>query len=594
MKPRVIACAGLAVAVAALALAPPARPAADPKPGPATVPYGRNLPDPPSTGVLPDSFVLCRVADRVVRAAEFVDTYFNSYAEFRPPQDSLGRVAFLESLIQKDLLGVQARRLNYALSFADRATLREYSNQIYSNVLYQRVVVDPVAISDADVRRAYDYYKHEVHLRHIVFPNREIGERVRRDLLSGRIGWSTAVRRHSTAPDRARDGDLGWQDAGRLGLDFASVAYPLRPGQTSELVRTREGWDLIQCLERRTVDPPAFDGIAGMIRRQLADIRSGRLADALQDSLAAELGLVVDSTNVRWAAARFGAASQIGRDGEVSTLNIDASVPAFSPDDTARVLARHRDGRLTLGEFVHEYSHYNPLMRPNVNEFWMMYNQVVAVALAPYMSELAIHRGIAEDPVAVRLVERRLEEMLVERLYRDSVDSRVQIRPEERRDYYERNKHLYVTYPQITHAAIVRGSRAGIDSVAARIRAGESPRAILHADSASGVISGSIQERSARDQGTPYYRILFEELRPGQFSVVGPDKQGDYLLLAVLTRDDGRQLSFEESEGYVSESLHNLRAEDLLNQFLDRLARRLGVDWRPDLVMRLHFMPAGY
>lgn len=597
MKLQVLMHGGLGAAAMALVLSAGAvsAPARKPsKPAPNPDPYGRNLPDAPAAGFLPDSFVLARIQDRAVTVADYVDAYFNSYAELRPAQDSLGRTTFLKSMIHRDLLGLEARRMAYTLSFENRMVLREYSDRVYSNVLYERAVRDPVRVTDEDVRKAYEYYQHEVHVRHIVFSNRELGERVRRDLLAGRIGWSTAVKRYSIAPDREQEGDLGWQDAAQLGLDFASVIHELRPGETSGLVQSREGWDLIQCLERRPDgEVPAFDGVATLIRGQLQEIQSNHRADALQDTLIAELGLVIDSTNVRWAASRFIAASRIDLENGVSTMNIDAALPEFAPEDTSRVLARHRDGRLTLGEFTHAYSHHSPLMRPNVQEFWMMRNQVIATALDPYMSVLAIRRGIDKDPTAVRLVDRRYEEMIVERLYGDSVAPKVLIRPEERRRYYEKNQHQYVTFPAITYAAIVRESRAGIDSLAARIRAGEDPRAILEADSAAGLVSGSVQQRSASEQGTQYYRVLFEELRPGRFTITGPDKDGDYLLLHLLTRDDGRQLSYQESEGYISESLQNLRSEELLNAFLDRLRRRYRVDWRPDLVMRVEFKLPG-
>src|SRR6266571_3462485 len=52
--------------------------------------YINGVPD--TAGVfLDDSILLARVDDRRITAREFVDTYYNAYAEDRPGQDSLGR-----------------------------------------------------------------------------------------------------------------------------------------------------------------------------------------------------------------------------------------------------------------------------------------------------------------------------------------------------------------------------------------------------------------------------------------------------------------------------------------------------------------------
>ena len=548
--------------------------------------FGRNLPDPAAPGLLPEGFVLARVGDHPIVAGEFARAYDNAHPETRPPADSTGRVTFLRSMIQKELLAAEARRVNRQLTFEDRILMREYSSMVYSNVLYQRAVMDSVNVSEEDVRRAYQLFQTEVRVRHIMFTDRELGERVRRDLLAGRIGWSTAVRRHSRGT-LENDGDMGWLNAGEFGLEFAVHTHVLRPGQMSDLVRSRDGWELFQCMERREARAPSFDGLATLIRGQLQSVESSRRAGALQDLLATQIGFELDTVNVRWASTKFKTVSSLEIDGRTPVMSFDASLPEFASEDTGRVLARYRGGQLTLSGFLDAYSRIQPMLRPNVNDFWLLKAQVLTAVLEPFTTQLAIDRGIDRDPVAVRMVENRREEILVEHLYNDSIASKISISPSERNRHYEENRHHYVSWASVRYAAITRPSRAGIDSVQARIRAGESAVAILRADSLAGYVSGSVQVRSQADQGTPYYRILFEELRSGQHTIIGPDRAGDFLLIALLERNDGRQLSFEEVQQMVDESLQSIAAERLLDRMLLRLTRALGVTWRPDLVTRI-------
>ena len=56
-----------------------------------------------------------------------------------------------------------------------------------------------------------------------------------------------------------------------------------------------------------------------------------------------------------------------------------------------------------------------------------------------------------------------------------------------------------------------------------------------------------------------------------------------------LSFDPGRQLSYEEAQVHVGESLANLAAEKVLNRFLARHKRGLRIEAHPELVMRVDF-----
>jgi hypothetical protein len=96
---------------------------------------------------------------------------------------------------------------------------------------------------------------------------------------------------------------------------------------------------------------------------------------------------------------------------------------------------------------------------------------------------------------------------------------------------------------------------------------------------------GTIQVRSQNDHG-PFQKVLFEELRPGQVSVDGPDKNGDYIVLQSIAYDPGHQLQYAEVERLVDESVQNLASEELLNKFIARHRKDYAVEVHPERVMR--------
>ncbi len=190
----------------------------------------------PDTGqFLPDTVLLARVGDREIRVGDYIDAYFRSYAEFRPRPDSAGRVEFLNNVIDKEVLGLVALKINRPFGFEDRIAMRSHRQRELADVLFQRSVLDSVTVSEDEMRQIYEQFRYAVHLRQIRFDDRATAERARRDVVSGRIAWRDAVRMYSVAPDsdRARGGDLGWHTRPSFDPVLAPQVrhFVLRPGR---------------------------------------------------------------------------------------------------------------------------------------------------------------------------------------------------------------------------------------------------------------------------------------------------------------------------------------------------------------------------
>jgi hypothetical protein len=537
---------------------------------------------------LPDTALLARVADRVIRVKDFLDGYFSTSGAVRPAPDSAGRVEYLQTLIKKDVLGLAARAINPPLTFEDRAALRDAEEQALSNVLYQRMVLDSVSVTDEDVLADYERYKTELRIRHIVFGDRETAERVRLQLLSGRTQWRPAVKAHSKAADReGPDGEIGWMTRHAMTHFLAEVLYGVRVGEFTPIVEDRDGYHILQVTDRRTVSPPAFPAIRRLIRSELLSADASQRALRLRTRLAKEVGIRYDSLNVRFAAPRFPIESALQRDSLGPILDLGANTaPTFDPADRARVLARYEDKMLTLGEFVDSYANLSALARPSVGTFSAMCEQINLFILEPYFSRLARERGFVSDPLTSQMVERRREQMLVERVYQDSVAAKVRVTPEDRRAYYDAHLDEFISTPQIRFATFVRKDVEEARMLLQRLDAGADADSMVLADSLSGSATSFIQQRYRHERG-PLHTILFEEMKAREARLVGPGREGDYLVLKIIDRNEGRQIPFAELGEFIDESLRNIRAEQLLNALIDRYRAKFPVVAYPERVARI-------
>ena len=598
MKRRVPLPAVLALAVCfflpVFALAqPPHRPAEGgakpvdpnkPVPGKFTSPKLKGwINDVPDTGqFLPDSVWLLRVGPRVTTVGDYVRNWFTSYPEYRPSPDSAGRVQFLNSLLHKDVLGMTALALDRPLAFEDRLALRETRQRSLASAVYERFVRDSVVVTDAEVRTEWESFKWQQHFRHILLADKATADRVRRELISGQITWVAAVKKYTISTnDKGPGGELGWVTRDKLDPDLAYWIYGLKPGEMSQPVKDSEGWHIVQSVERKPMDPPSYEAIEHLIRGQIFGVKSGLIMEKLLAVLRLQNQLVYDTANAAFGASKFRETMKYNSAG----VEIDASVPEFAPEDTSRLIARWKNGgRYSLGDLIHAYTDVPPLLRPTLNRTEAVIGFVETIVLEPSIAEYGAQKGLEKDPLVTGPMQQKLEEVMVEHMYQDSVFTKIWVSKDERKAYYQKNLPQFFTFATVRYAAITRPSKAGADSVEKALKAGMKAEALLAADSVAGRVSGSIQTRQQNEQG-PYQKALFEEMRPGDTQVRGPDRNGDYAVLQVLSYDGGRQLSFEESEQMIDESLQNQKSEKALNELIARLQKRYDVAMRPEKLM---------
>jgi hypothetical protein len=330
-------------------------------------------------------------------------------------------------------------------------------------------------------------------------------------------------------------------------------------------------------------------GLRPLIEKQVRDVKISMRSSGLADEMRRRFGVTYDSTNVAFASREF-APSVKTEAGSLTGITFSGKLPRFEPADTSRVLARHQGGQLTIGGFLHHYRSIPPVLRQPVNTRLLMRGEIDAIVLEPYRAQVAIERGLDQDPLVVTLVDRRKERILVEHLYEDSVSSKVWLTPQQRRKFYDDHLAQFITYPSIRFAIFVASNQQAADSLVARLRAGEKPEAILRADSLAGLKRGSIKSQTSNDEGAPYHQQIFEDLKIGQVEAFGPDDGGQFVVMNPLEFVQGRQLSYQEAERYVDESLQNIESERLLNAFIERHSKRYPIRTRPELVMLLRWV----
>jgi len=580
MKSRALTAPGLLLALSLFAAWAPA----DPAPGGATAAPVRQrmtVNGIPDTGqFLPDTALLGRVAGIPITVREFVETYYAAYAPDRPATDSAGRVEWLHSMVDKEILARVAHKVNYQPDFAERSTLRAYEQRVLANVLYQRQISDSVQVRQSDVRALYEHTKLDYHVQRILVASRSQADTAWRGLTSGRLAWKDAVRRYNTARnDSIPDGDLGWVNLVSMAPDMAFAVAEMKAGTVTRPLADRDGWNLVKLIGTR---PGALLDWSVMQRPLANKVRlrqESQRITTLNQRLRETAGLVYDDANIVWASSHFKPTRSTSDEGGILNIHFSTTLPVFSPADTGRVLARTKDGALTLTRFVYEFSQISPMKRPSVDTPEGFRDQIDTIVLEGYRAQMARDLGLDRDPLAVKLIGKRLEGIQVQHLYQDSIEARVQTTPEELRRYYDAKPAQFTTYP-----------KGSADSLVELLKTKPDVEALVAATpKLNGLKVATIKEESDQDHGT-YHALLFEELKPGQSSVDGPDMKGQYAVIHLMSFDPGHLLPFTEARGYAEDAVRAQRSEEMLRTFITRHSRGVPITLYPERVNAVRLM----
>jgi len=303
-------------------------------------------------------------------------------------------------------------------------------------------------------------------------------------------------------------------------------------------------------------------------------------------SIARDVGMTYDSALVRRVAQRF---AQPSTQMSAGGITVNPNIPHFDPSDTSLVLARWKDGTLSLGSLVHAYEEMSPLSRPPINTFNSVIAQIHGVTLDPYRLEMAREMNLDKDPMTVQFLATRREQIRVEHMFEDSITSRIWVSKEQRQAYYEENKHGFLTFPEVRYARYHVGRKSLADSVMARLDAGDDPQTVADWGVFLGHNGAEIATRNQNEPGGDT-KLLFEELLPNESRFQGPDGHGHFTVYYLIEAMPSRQLPIEEVADIIDESLRNIEAEQELQEFVARHGSRYEVETHPELLMRVRLV----
>jgi peptidyl-prolyl cis-trans isomerase C len=230
------------------------------------------------------------------------------------PQAQQARKQILEQVINEELLADEARRQELSVTpeavnarikeiqarFPSEAafnqalhsrgvTLDELKTDMKEGLMIQQLlqkeVFAKVSVSRQDLESFFrkhrdDYMEESVHARHILIAvapdaspedDAKAKDRAKTVLAKAKEGddFAQLAKQYSEDPSKDKGGDLGDLARGQTVKPFEDVAFSLRPGEISDLVRTTFGYHIIKVEERKTAKRLSLKEAEDRVREDL-------------------------------------------------------------------------------------------------------------------------------------------------------------------------------------------------------------------------------------------------------------------------------------------------------------------------------------
>jgi len=239
--------------------------------------------------------ILAKVDGRSITVQEYKKAF-----DQLPPQvqwavraDKNLQVKFLDNLITKVILLEAAEKSGIKEDEEMKRKIQEYKESLLLNK-YLDMKLKDINVSETEAKDYYERHKEEftspkkVRARHILVRTEEEAEKIQERLKKGENFAELAKKYSIDHTTAARGGELGFFSYKEMVKPFSEVAFSLKPGEISPIVKTPFGFHIIQVEEVKPARQKSYEEVKDQIKGKLLREKQQKAFDELVANLKKE------------------------------------------------------------------------------------------------------------------------------------------------------------------------------------------------------------------------------------------------------------------------------------------------------------------
>ncbi len=212
----------------------------------------------------------------VITTADFKKELENLPPYLKPMAESPdGKKQLIDTMVVRELVLKEAQKEGLDKSQAVADKLEELKKQVILQAYVKKKVEEQANLTDADLQKFYDQNKdkfttgEQVRASHILVKTEPEAKEILQKLKGGANFEELARKNSIDAAAGAKGGDLGWFSKGTMIPEFEKVAFGLKEGELSGVVKTQFGYHIIKATGKRPAGVRSFAEVKDQIREQL-------------------------------------------------------------------------------------------------------------------------------------------------------------------------------------------------------------------------------------------------------------------------------------------------------------------------------------
>ena len=201
-----------------------------------------------------------------------------------------GRKEMIDSMIVRELVMQEAKKAGIDKSPEVMGRLEDLKKRVVIEAYWKQKVEEQAKITDADLQKFYDQNKEkfktgdQIKASHILLKTEKEAQDVLAQLKAGGK-FEDLARKYSVDPAGAKGGDLGWFGKGSMIPEFEKVAFALKEGETSGIVKTKFGYHVIKLTGKRAAGVLPLAEVKDQIKAALLPERQQEIFKKMREDL---------------------------------------------------------------------------------------------------------------------------------------------------------------------------------------------------------------------------------------------------------------------------------------------------------------------